>query len=218
MQYNLTEKDTLSLSLQAVDYESSDKLVTYQLFVSRFSIDHAFSETLSSNFQIGVSRQSSTSLITEEFDFFGNIIIRAQEIDAENRGLVLNAGITQLLEKGSVNGRISRDNTTNSFGGLDEINKFEVSHINKLSALWRYNVNGSYSEVTSISSSSSTIDRNILSLEAVASYSINANWRFSASYRYLQRRFKSDTSGNKAPHSNRVFVSLTYNLPSLSTF
>ena len=75
---------------------------------------------------VGVSRRNITSLQAQSFDFFGQPITVTQEIDSKDRGLVLDAGITQQLESGQISGRISQDNTTNSFGGLDEINKFVI--------------------------------------------------------------------------------------------
>ena len=60
--YDLTEKDRLTISLQGVDYTSKNDLITYQLFTSRIGIDHKFSETLSTNFLVGISRLNSTNL------------------------------------------------------------------------------------------------------------------------------------------------------------
>ena len=217
LQYTLTEKDSLSFILQAVDYESKNQLVTYQLFTTNIGVNHQFTETLLSNFQIGVSRQSSTSLRTFTEDFFGGIIILTREIDAKNRGLVFNIGLTQLLENGSVNANISRNDTTNSFGGLDVTNTLVLNYTDRITELWRYDLKGRFSDVTSVGSSSATTNRDILSFDATASYSISLNWNFFASYRYLLRKFKSDTS-NTAPYSNSVHVGLTYNFPSLSTF
>jgi len=216
--YDLTKKDKLTISLVAVDYASRDERVKYRLFMSRFGIDHKFSETLSTDFLAGVSRRNSTNLQTQSFDFFGQPITITREIDAKNRGLVLDAGITQLFENGQVEGRISRDNTTDSFGGLNEVNRFKINYTDKISALWRYNISGRYEDVSSISSGSRRTDRKLFFLESSAYYSISRNWNAKISYRYVVRRFKSDTSNNVAANSNRIYVGLTYNFPSLSTF
>jgi hypothetical protein len=216
--YNLSERDKLSLTLTAIDYTSKDELVTYQLFISRFGIDHKFSETLSADFLIGPSRRNSTNLQRQTFDFFGQPVTITQEIDYSDRGLVLDAGIKQLFEMSSIEGRVSRDNRANSFGGLDEVNSFKVDYTDKLSELWRYKISGRYDDVTSISSGSRTTDRDSFYFESIAYYSINKDWNVNASYRYIARKFKSDTSEDRAPYSNRVFLGLTYNFPSLSTF
>ena len=216
--YNLTERDKLTLSLFAVDYKSRDDLVTYQLFMSRFGVDHKFSETLSTDFLIGVSRRNSTNLSTQTFDFFGNVISQTQEIDFSDRGLVLDAGVTQLLRSGKIEARISRDNTTNSFGGLDQFDKFKLFYEEELSALWRYDVSTRYEDISAISSGARTTDRTTLFFESRLFYSISKNWNGVASYRYVQRKFKSSVSNSRAPHSNRIYVGLTYNFPSLSTF
>lgn len=217
LQYALTEKDNLSISLQGVDYVSKDELVTYQLFTTNFGINYTFSETLSSNFQIGVSRQSTTNLRTEIVDFSGQVITLTREVDATNRALVFNIGLTQSLESGSIGANISRNDSTNSFGGLNLTNRFALNYVERISELWRYDINGSYTDVTSVASGFGNIGYDTFSFEAVARYSISSNWEFSTSYRYILRKFKSDTSDN-APHSNRIYVKLSYNFPSLSTF
>lgn len=218
LSYNLSEKDVLTFNLTAVDYVSKNELVTYQLFMSRIGIDHKLSETLSTDFLVGVSRRNSTNLQTQSFDFFGLSVRITQEIDAQNRGLVLDAGITQKFETGTLEGRISRDNNTNSFGGLDEVNRFKLNYKHKISELWRYDVNGRYDDITSISSGSRGTDRKLFQFESIAVYSLSKKWHVSASYRYVLRRFKSDTSNSRAPHSNRIYAGLTYNFPPLSTF
>ena len=216
--YNLTESDELTVSLQAVDYTSKNDLVTYQLFLSRFGIDHKFSETLSTDFLIGASRRNSTNLQTQSFDFFGQTIAISQEIDSKTRGLVYDAGVTQLLESGQIDGRISRDNTTDSFGGLNEVDQFKITYVDTLSELWSYKISGRFEDIASISSGTRSTDRKLFFFESVAYYSISKNWSANASYRYIMRRFKSDTSEDRAPHSNRIYIGLTYNFPSLSTF
>lgn len=216
--YDLTEKDKLTFSLQAVDYVSKNDLVTYQLFISRFGIDHKFSQTLSADFLVGVSRQSSTNLTTQTFDFFGNVIVQTQEIDAKNRGLVLNAGVMKRLERGSLDGRISRDNTTDSFGGLNQVDRLIINYTEKLSSLWSYRVIARIEDITSVGANNRASDRDVLFFDTKVSYSISPNWNANASYRYVQRKYKSDTSENRAPYSNRIYVGLTYNFPSLSTF
>lgn len=216
--YNLTEKNHFTYSLQAVDYASKDNMVTYQLFVSRIGVDHRFSELLSTDFLFGISRRNSTNLNTQTFDFFGNIITSSQEVDTKNRGLVYDAGITQLLETGSIRGRVSRNDTTNSFGGLNQVDQVTVAYEKKLSSLWRYTLDGRYEIVTAIGASNQNSDRDVFGFTTKAYYTITRDWVFNASYRYIIRKFKSDTSDNKAPDSNSLYVGLTYNFPSLSTF
>jgi hypothetical protein len=216
--YDLTEKDKLTLSLTAIDYRSRNDLVTYQLFVSRAGVDHKFTETLSGDFSLGVSRRNSTNRQTQTFDFFGRPITVTQVFDAKNRGLVYDAGIKNLFESGQIEGRISRDDTTDSFGGLNEVNRLNLIYTNRVSELWRYKISGRYDDITSISSGSIRTDRDIFFFESVAYYSITSKWNVNASYRYIARKFKSDTSDNRAPHSNRIYLGLTYNFPSLSTF
>jgi len=216
--YDLTEKNKLSFVLQAIDYRSKEDLLTYQLFISRIGIDHKFSEQLSIDFLLGGSRREATNLVTQTLIDSGQIITQTQQVDFSDRGFVLDAGITQLLESGSIKGRLSRDNTTNSFGGLDQVDRLKITYAEKLSALWRYDISARVEDITSLSQNTTGIDRDLFFFESKVFYSITEKWSANASYRYIARKFKSDASDNRAPHSNRIYVGLTYNFPSLSTF
>ena len=216
--YNLTERDKLTLSLFAVDYKSQDEQVTYQLFMSRFGVVHKFSETLSTDFLVGVSRRYTTNLSTQEIDFFGNTIVNTQEIDYSDRGLVFDASINLKLESGEIIVSGSRDNKTNSFGGLDQVDKFKLSYDENLSSLWKYFMSVGYEDIISISSASRVSDRNFLFFEARAVYSISQNWGATASYSYTEREFTNNLSNSDTPYSNKIFMSLSYNFPSLTTF
>ncbi len=216
--YSLTEKDRITLSMTAVDYTSKDSLLTYQLFMPRLGIEHEFSKTLSANFLAGISRRNSTSLRTQTFDFFGNPIDVTREVDFNDRGFVLNAGITKQLEKGSATATISRDNTANSFGGLNVVDRLKIGYNTGLSELLKFTLNARYEVYNAVGSVTRNTDRKILFFEPILRYSISRYWDVHGSYRYSQRRFDRDNISNKTPSSNRVYVGLSYNFPSLSTF
>ncbi len=216
--YDLTEKDKLTIGLSMVDYTSKNELVTYKLFSSRIGVEHEFSETLSGDFTLGVSKRTSTNLQTFSYDFLGQPITINQVIDANDRGLLLDVGVKKVFERGRIEGRVSRDNVTDSFGGLNEIDRFTINYINKLSSIWRYKISGRFEDIASISSDSTATDRRNFFFESIVYYSISGSWNVNASYRYIQRKFKSDISGDRAPHSNRIFVGVTYNFSPLSTF
>lgn len=216
--YGLTGKDKITFSLTAVDYTSKDELLTYQLYMPRLGIEHAFSSTLTINFTAGTSRRNSTTLSTQSFDFFGQPVTITREIDAKNNGFVLDAGFTKKHETGAFTGNISRDNTTSSFGGLNQVDRFKLGYNIQVSELLLYTLEGRMEDYTAISSSSRNTDRTVLFLEGKARYALSRQWNFNVSYRFAQRRFKTDTSNNRAPYSNRIYASLTYNFPELSTF
>lgn len=218
LRYNLTEKDQVSLNFQAVDYTRQDKLGDIQLFDVNVGFDHDFSQTLSMNLAVGVSRRNSTNLQTTALDFFGTIITIPQEINTKTRGSTLNLGVEQLLEVGSISGRVSRSATTNSFGGLNETDKVVIKYDERLSSLWRYAISASYADTISVSAATTSIDREVLFLEAKTHYSLTQDWNMSLSYRYRQRKFKNVSSTGETPDSNRLQIGLTYNLPPLSTF
>ncbi len=218
LRYNLTEKDEVSINFQAVDYTRKDKLGDIQLFDVSVGFDHGFSQTLSMDLAIGESKRNSTNLQTITFDFFGGTATQDQEINVKTRGSTLNLGVKQLLEKGSISGRISRNTTTNSFGGLNETDKLVINYDERLSSLWRYAISASYENTTSVSAATTSTDREVLFLEARTNYSLTQDWNMKLSYRYSQREFKNISSSGDTPDSNRLQIGLTYNLPPLSTF
>ncbi len=218
LSYNLTEKDQLSINLQAVDYTRKDRLGDSQLFDVNLGFDHKFSKTLSVDLAVGASKRNSTNLQTTVLDFFGGVIIIPQEINTKSRGSTLVLGMKQSLETGSIAARASRNTTTNSFGGIDEIEKLVLNYDDRLSSLWRYTIVTSYEDTTSISAVTTSTNREVLFLEAKTYYSLPQNWNMSLSYRYVQRKFKSGSSVGNTPESNRLQIGLTYNLPPLSTF
>ncbi len=218
LRYNLTEKDEASINFQTVDYTRKDKLGDIQLFDVSVGFDHSFSKTLSMDLAIGESKRNSTNLQATTFDFFGGTATQDQEINVKTRGSTLNLGVKQLLEVGSISGRISRNTTTNSFGGLNETDKIVINYDERLSSLWRYAISASYENTTSVSASTASTDREVLFLEAKTNYSITQEWNMNLSYRYSQRKFKNISNAGDAPGSNRLQIGLTYNLPPLSTF
>ena len=156
--------------------------------------------------------------MTQTFDFFGQPIILTEVTDFSDKGYVLDAGFTRKVETGSFSGGISRDNVTNSFGGLNVVDTVRFNYQQKLTSLWRYNINARYENIDAASAVTRTTDREVLLFEPRINYTIDRHWAANASYRYIQRKFKSDTSDNRAPHSNRIFIGMTYNFPDISTF
>jgi hypothetical protein len=216
--YYLTEKDKVSFTLQATDYMSKDGSFEYQLFITRLGIEHNFSELWSVDFSIGGSRRNSTNTVTQTFDFFGQPITLTQVTDYTDKGYVLDAGFERKMETGAFTGRISRDDVTNSFGGLNEVNTVRIGLNQKLTEVWRYDIQARYEDINAISSGTRTTVRDVLFFEPRLYYIINRHWTANASYRYITRKFKSDTSDDQAPHSNSIFVGMTYNFPDISTF
>jgi len=218
--YNLTEKDKLTLSMQTLDYKSRNDVYAYTLLTSRFGIEHQFTQLLSADFSAGVSRQNTSSQVSQAFNFFGNIIVQTQTISSKNRGFVMDAGIKRKLESGQIEGKITRDNTTNSFGGLNQVDTIKLNYNHRLSSLWQYLVKGRYEDVTAIGTGTRSTDRQVLFFETIMSRSLNKNWSVNGSYRYVQRKF-TDTgvnSSGKVPVSNRIYFGMTYNFPTFSTF
>ena len=216
--YNLSERDKLTATTQYVDYHSRNNLVTYTLISPRMGIEHNWNERITLDLQAGVSRRNSTNLVTQSFDFFGNIITQTREVDFSDRGFVLDAGYKETFERGELETRLSRDNTTNSFGGLNRVDTFKVNYLHHFSETWWGSVNGKLEDVNAISSGTRSTDRTVFYLNFLTRYKLSRKWSLTASYRYIQRKFKNTGASQKAPHSNRIYLGMTYNFPDITTF
>jgi hypothetical protein len=215
--YNLSEKDQVNFMLQATDYKSKDDSFVYDLVIARFGMNHKLNESFSYNYLLGASQRDSTSRSTQTFNFFGQPVTLTQVNDFSNSGLVLDAGFEQEWLASSLTGSLSRDNTTDSFGGLNQVDKITLIFTQKTTPVWSYSVNTRYENVKSIDSSSQFANREVIVLKPTTRYSLDKDWSVNASYRYTRRKFESQASG-QAPDSNRILIGITYNFPSMSTF
>jgi hypothetical protein len=215
--YNLTERDKFNASIQYTDYMSLNGLSEYQLLILRAGLSRQFTERFMVDFQVGTSERDSISRLTSTIDFFGTTVTLTQESDSNNSGLVMNTGFELKTETGIVSGRLSRDNVTNSYGGVNEIDKLSLAYNQKLSDRWGYALEGRYTETKSVISSTSFSDRNLLSITTKVNYSLARNWKLSASWRYLKRELIS-LNQTDTPDSSRIYIGMTYSFPDVSTF
>ena len=204
--YNLTETDTLNFTLQATDYQSKDEVLEYQLVIARVGVEHEFTELWSGDFSIGGSSRDATVRVTP-----------TEESEFSDTGYVLDLGLTRKLETGDFSARVSRDNVPNAFGGLNEVDTLLFRLSQGITERWRYAIAARYQDIDAVSEVERSTDREILFFEPKLFYDIDRFWTVEASYRYIQRQFKSDT-GDTAPDSNRLYIGMTYNFPGITTF
>jgi hypothetical protein len=215
--YELTENDKLSLVVQSSDYASSDNIFEYTLHVTRAGIEHNFSATLSANISIGASRRDSVNSTIQTLDFFGQPIILPPVSDQSN-GFVLDAGITKKFLTSSLLVAASRNDVANSLGGLNEVNAIQFNYSNNITQSWQYHLSARYEKTDAVSAIALATNRETMFLEQRLYHRIDRDWAVNAGYRYVQRKFDSDVLNNETPHSNMVYVSMTYNFPAISTF
>jgi len=215
--YNFSEKDQVNFVVQAVNYESKDNTFEYDLITARIGVSRQWSESFSTNYLVGGSQRDSTSRRTQTFDFFGQPVTITQVTDTSDSGFVMDAGFDKKWLTSSLTGSVSRDNTSDSFGGLNEVDRFKLVFGQKITEIWKYSVSASYDSTRSIGGANQFADREYIFLEPVVYYSLARDLRVNASYRYVRRKFSSQV-GSDTPDSNRFFVGITYNFPSISTF
>lgn len=217
MAYNLTQRDKLSGIVQYTDYASLNGLSEYQMLIMRVGLSRQLSEVLSVDLMVGTSERDTINRFTNSFDFFGTTVTQTQESNFDNSGLILDAGFNYSTEVASLAGRLSRDNVTSSYGGVDEVDKFSLVYNRSLSSRWSYKLDGQYDETRSDITSTSFRDYNLLKLKAEISHYLDRNWRISASYRYMKREFVTQYQ-NGVPDSNTLYIGMTYNYSKLATF
>ena len=203
--YGLTETDKLIFTLQATDYQTKSESLEYQLFIARVGLEHEFSELWSADFSIGGSRRNATVRTTP-----------TEESKSSDTGTVFDVGLTREAETGTFLGRISRENVPNSFGGLNVVDSLALILRQNITERWSYSIVARYRDIEAVALDRTT-DREVITFEPKLFYAIDRFWTVEASYRYSQRRFKSDPD-DTAPDSNRVYIGMTYNFPDITTF
>ena len=212
----VSESDTFSLTLQGTRYESDRGLYKYDLNVIQLGLQHQFSKLWSFNGAIGNSRRSASNQTTSTINFFGQTVSVVQVNNSTTTGLILDAVLTRELEKGDIAVTLSRNNTTNAFGGLNEISTFKVASQYQLTELWRQVMSLRYEDVNAVSAGSRVTDRTVLLFEFRMIRQIDRRWKINASYRYAARQFDAVSAGDA--FSNRIYLGMTYNFPDISTF
>lgn len=214
--YGLSEKNKLNASAQYTDYLSFDGLSEYQLLALRIGLSRQFTERFLVDFMVGSSERDSINRDTGTIDFFGTTVNLAPE-SASSSSLVIDMNFNLKTEVGSVTGKLSRDNVTSSYGGVNEVNMISLAYKRKLSDHWNFDMSGKYEETESIISSTSFSDRNSLSIATRINYSLDKDWKVTVSWRYIEREFITQNQSS-VPNSNRLFVGMRYSSSKLSTF
>ena len=215
--YGLSEKNKLNASAQYTDYLSLNGLSEYQMLALRMGLSRQFSERFMASFMAGTSERDSISRDTRTIDdFFGTTVNLAPE-SVTSSSLVIDMNFNLKTEVGSVTGKLSRDNVTSSYGGVNEVNMISLAYKRKLSDHWNFDMNGKYEETESIISSTSFADRNSLYITTHINYSLDKDWKVTVSWRYTEREFITQNQSS-VPNSNRLFVGMTYSSSKLSTF
>lgn len=218
LDYSFSERDSINLSLTYSEYESDDGLAVNDMFIYRIGMNHLISERLSSSLIVGVSKRNTTNLRQTEINFLGVSQVFVQVLDFNDNGFVLNGNLSYALERGSTSIDVSRDVVANSTGGLSEQETVNLNLNESIISRWRYSIDVKYSKSTAVSSIAQSSDRRLITLKPSIFYNLGRDWRLSASYEYAEREFTSNILPGSTPSANKISISATYNLPSISSY
>lgn len=214
--YNLTETDQVNMVLQGTAYESKDGSFEYDLFSFNLGMNQILSETFSVKYLLGGSQRDSTSLSTEVFNFFGQPALRREVADFSNSGFVYDASFKKEWLSSSLKGHLSRNETTDSVGGLNLVETSSLNFDQKITSVWGYSIHAKYEDIKTLDANNQITDRDIVFLDSIVRYKLSKNLVMLASYQYVKRKFDSQEK-SEAPYSNRIFVGISYDFPSIST-
>ena len=214
--YDLSERNTVSLTLQGSKYSSDNGVYEYDLSVLKIGLRSRLDRLWLFDGVIGDSRRVSSNQATSTINFFGQTINVINVNNIATTGLVYDVTFARELEHGSLGITFSRNNTTNSFGGLNEVNALKLTHQYQVSELWRQVLSLRYENFSAVNSGVSVTNRSVQLLEIRLIRQIGRKWKINASYRYAARQF--ETAGSADASSNRLFLGMTYNFRDISTF
>ena len=148
--------------------------------------------------------------------FAGNEMIIAYTNRSEFADEMNSGNWYKILARENVRiGRSDPDSDPCGYRTVLTLQLADMMYNQDISDRWRYDVQARYDDIDAVSSLTRSTDREVFLFESRVFYAIDRKWTASASYRYLQRKFKSDSSDDRAPHSNRIYIGITYSFPIL---
>ena len=187
----LTEKNSVSLSANAIRYRpetGASEADTAQLLVG---INRTFSETLRGSFAIGGSETEQTEAGVNE----------------KTSGVVLRAELEQKSEISQLDTVFSRDIAPSGIGQSLQSDQFRIRWLRKTSPFIDFVLEGQVLRNKVIEGSNPAVDRRYAEFGPGLRWHWLEHWAISAGYRY--RRQKYDADSNSAD-SNAVFLGVTY--------
>lgn len=211
LDYKLTQKSQLDLTLAAMDYASDNNASEYRVLSSKVGVTHKFSEIISGRFSVGVSsREFYDKSAGQPFDFFGSTVTGVTELETTGSGSSYAASV----DAGWVTVGASRDYTSNSVGGLNQSEKLNAKFRMQITSLIGITLSLDRSEVTELNDfvpDYSYIDTRITpAMNFTLAHNLSASARYVKGEKEIASSVRDDTTDY-----NIFYISMRYVFPAI---
>ena len=210
LDYKLTQKSQLDLTLAAMDYASDNNASEYRLLSSKVGVTHKFSEIISGRFSVGVSSREFYDKSDQMFSFFGSTVTGVTELETTGSGSSYAASV----DAGWVTVGASRDYTANSVGGLNQSEKLNAKFRMQITSLVGITLSLDRSEVTELNDfvpGYSYIDTSITpAMNFTLAHNLSARARYVKGEKEIISSVRDDSTDY-----NIFYISMRYIFPAI---
>ena len=210
LDYKLTQKSQLDLTLAAMDYTSDNGASEYTVLSSKIGIAHKFSELITGKFSVGITDREFYDRSNQVFNFFGSTVTGITELETTSSGSSYAASV----DAGWVTVGASRDYVSNSVGGLNQSEKINAKFRMQITSLVGITLLLDRVKTEELSpylaNYSYVLTRVTPEMQLKLGHNLKAWIRYIRAEREIDSAVRSDASDN-----NIYYVGMTYVFPSI---
>lgn len=210
LDYKLSQRSKLSLTLAAMDYASDNNASEYEVLSSKIGVAHKFSELITGKFSVGVTEREFFDRSENTFSFFGSTVTGVTELETSSSGASYDASI----DAGWVTVGASRDYLSNSVGGLNQTEKIGAKFRMQITSLVGITLSLDRFEVNELNAyvpDYSYVDTRITpALRLSLAHNLSATASYVRGEKQIESAVRADTIDY-----NVLYVSMKYIFPSI---
>ena len=210
LDYKLSQKSKLDLTLAAMDYASDNGASEYTVLSSRVAVVHKFSESITGKFSVGANDREFFDRSNQTFAFFGSTVTGVTELETSSSGASYEASVdARWVTVGA-----SRDYVSNSVGGLNQSEKINAKFRMQITSLVGITLSLDRAEVNELNAyvpDYSYVDTRVTpEMQLTLAHNLTASARYIRGEREIDSAVRNDTIDY-----NVFYVSMRYIFPAI---
>ena len=210
LDYKLSQKSKLDLTLAAMDYASDNGASEYTVLSSKVGIAHKLSESITSKISVGISDRKFYDRSNQTFNFFGSTVTGMTELETSSSG----ASYLAEVDARWVTVGASRDYLSNSVGGLNLSEKINVKFRMQITSLIGITLTLDKSEVTELNDFVPDYSYSETRIIPAMNFTLAHNLSASARYVRGEKEIISSVRDDSIDY-NIFYLSMRYVFPSI---
>ena len=211
LEYKLSQKNILSLVIDATDYTSEHNISEYEMLATQAVLVHNFSEMVSAQISLGFNNRDFTTRSSENFVFLGSTVTGIQVVESDSRGSTYEAAIdAKWIEL-----QASSFTNANSFGGLDENNRLRAKFRMQVTPLIGVVFEMSHSDIKEINPNVVARSRIYTRIAPAMNFTLAPNLKLRVEYARIENDYTNSQPGQTTLVKDTFYLNLKYDFPSI---